>query len=113
MSFTHGLGMLATIEHGTPRLRPLEFTQVEGEWWAPTSHRMQQTLAQCDGQHVEILFVDDDANDSRIRGVLACSADPHDLEHLCELCPEHTLIPGSTVTNQAVVKVIPEVSSEQ
>ena len=87
MSFSHGLGMLATIEQGTPRLRPLEFTQVEGEWWAPASRRMQQTLAQCDGQHVEILFVDDDAHDSRIRGVLACSA-----THLtCSICASYSL----------------------
>jgi general stress protein 26 len=108
MTFSHGLGILATIEQGTPRLRPLEFTQVEGEWWAPTSRRVQQTLAQCDGQHVEILFVDDNANDSRIRGVLTCSADPNDYQHLCELQPEHAPNPGTAEPPLVVVKVIPK-----
>lgn len=109
MSFSHGLGFLATIEQGTPRLRPLEFTQVEGEWWAPTSRRMQQTLAQCDGQHVEILFVDNDAHDSRVRGVLACSADPCDFQHLCEVYPDQHLSPSAMERTQVMVKVIPEV----
>ncbi len=108
MTFLHGLGMLATIEEGTPRLRPLEFTQVEGEWWAPTSRRTQQSLAQCDGQHVEILFVDDAANDSRVRGVLECSIDPIDIHHLLEMQREHTVELDTLEPNTVVVKVIPE-----
>lgn len=109
MIYAHGIGMLATIEEGAPRLRPLEFTQVEGEWWATTSRRMLQYLAQCDGQHVEILFVEDEAHDSRVHGVLECSVDPEDRRHLRELSEAQQIwLADANDVNVAIVKVIPE-----
>ena len=115
MTFSHGLGMLATIEQGTPRLRPLEFTQFEGEWWASAPRSMQHSLALCDGQHVEILLINEEANDSRVRGVLECSGDPADLQHLSELQQSYPSPRLHSVedANLVVVKVIPEGSSEQ
>jgi len=109
MAYTHGIGMLATIEGGIPRLRPLEFSRIAGEWWAPTSRRVQQALAECDGQRVELLFVDDNASNDRIFGILECSEDPTDRRYLWELQREDIQYQYTSPEdpNLIVVKIIP------
>ena len=76
------IGVIVTVEAGGPRLRPLEFSYVDGEWWAATSQRVGKALSACDARHVELVFVEGDVEPELVRGTLACSTAPADRHRL-------------------------------
>jgi len=97
------------MEAGNPRLRPMEFSQVNGEWWAAASQRVGQALAVCEAGQVELVFVEGDITSERVRGTLACSREIADRRHLWQLQNEHLLshYPSSDDPDLVVIKVIP------
>ena len=105
----HGIGVLATIEHGSPRLRPMEFSLIDGQLWAATSKLSRKYPEICDGQHVEVLFINKEYDHARVRGVLECSTDAEDRQRLWEA--QHGSIErwysGVDDPNLVVLKVIP------
>ena len=104
-----GIGVLVTVETGGQRLRPMEFTQVDGEWWAAASRRVGDALAACEAGHVELVFVEGDIEPGHVRGTLACSTASPDRDRLWLLQREH-LLPHYRSGDDAdlvVVKVIP------
>ena len=109
MTTAHGIGVLATIEDGTPRLRPMEFSRVHGELWAATSRQSHQYRDTADGQHVEILFLDEEYDQARVRGVLEWSTDAEDCRHLWQVREDMAhWFTGCDDPNLVILKVIPE-----
>ncbi|HOF86669.1 MAG TPA: hypothetical protein PLZ36_01020 [Armatimonadota bacterium] len=98
-----GIGMLAVIENGEPRFRPLEFVTVDGELWAAS----RGNLEHCDGQHVEVLFFNEGYDLAQVQGVLRCSHHAGDLDRLRALCQTTPPYPASTHQDEMVIKVIP------
>lgn len=103
MQYEEQLGMLATIEDGGQRLRPLAFLEIDGEFWTSVSRRAQTHLREWDGQHVEVLFVNKPLED-RVHGVLACSDDGNDRRRLAEYRDDPLLHDDGDVV---ILKVIP------
>jgi len=99
-----GIGMLAIIENGEPRFRPLEFVSVDGELWA-ASHA---NLDNCDGQHVDVLFFNEGYDLAQVQGVLRCSHQVGDLDRVRALRGEYNPpYPASAHQDEIVIKVIP------
>lgn len=81
----HGIGVLATVEAGEPRLRPMEFSLVDGELWAATSKRSSKYAEVPDGQRVEVLFMNGRFDHARLRGVLQWSTDTAERHRLWDI----------------------------
>ncbi|HEX2949368.1 MAG TPA: pyridoxamine 5'-phosphate oxidase family protein [Armatimonadota bacterium] len=110
MKQAHGIGVLATIENGEPRLRPMEFSLVDGELWAATAKHSRKYTDVPDGQHVEVLFMNNEFDHARIRGVLRWSTTPHDRERLWQL--QHDDIThwysGVDDPDLVIMRIVPE-----
>ncbi|MHB9133091.1 MAG: pyridoxamine 5'-phosphate oxidase family protein [Armatimonadota bacterium] len=109
------LAILALIEEGVTRLRPLELSPVNGEFWGATSRQSFHAAAACDGQHVELLLLEEIADHARLRGVLQSSTDRRDCEVLWEL--QHDSLTrwcaGAHDPDLIVLKIIPEPDEEE
>ena len=110
MTRHRGMGMLATIEDGRARLRPMEFSLVDGEWWAAASRRDGRYLDACEGQHVDVLLLDADGWDDHLHGVLQSSTEADDRRLLWELQGEQIArwCRGADDPNLVIMKVIPD-----
>lgn len=110
MEQTHGIGVLATIEEGEPRLRPMEFSLVGDELWAATSRKSRKYAGIHDGEHVEVLFMNARSDHARIRGVLTCSDTAADRQRLWALQRGsiERWYAGVDDPNLVVLKIIPE-----
>jgi hypothetical protein len=91
-----GIGMLTTIEDGEPRLRPLDFVEIDGQLWAGA----HAGLERCDGQHVEVLFFNEGYDLAEVHGILRCSHTPDDHRRLHDRAPH--------AAGDCVVKIIPQ-----
>lgn len=110
MKQVHGIGVLATIEGGAPRLRPMEFSLIHGELWAATSKQSRKYSGVPDGQHVEVLFMNEEFDHARVRGVLEWSTEAEDRQQLWEQ-QQHdisTWYSGVDDPNLVILKIIPE-----
>jgi general stress protein 26 len=104
-----GIGVLAIIEDGKPCLRPMEFSLVDGELWAAASKLSHQYTGIQDGQHVEVLFMNEDFAHARVRGVLEWSATTEDCQRLWELQLDMPhWFHGVDDPNLVILKVLPE-----
>jgi hypothetical protein len=97
MAALSGIGMLAVIENGEPRFRPLEFYPIDGEFWAASPHNLDH----CEGQHVDLLFLNEGFDYALVQGVLRCSHQPGDYQRLQTLA--HAYAPAAVI-----IKVIPQ-----
>lgn len=96
------LGLLITSAGGDSRLLPLEFTQIDGVWWAEAPLDLRDHLARCDGQPANVIFLNDQAPTVNASGMLLCSYAPEDRHRLADACTECHIGAGP------VVKIIPE-----
>lgn len=96
MAALMGIGILATREGGDTRLRLLEFITVDGELWAAAG----DSLAHCDGQHVEVRFLTEGYDLAQVQGILRCSTAQDDMRRLQGTSPQQT--------GALVVKIIPQ-----
>ncbi|MHB9024541.1 MAG: hypothetical protein ACYC7E_10250 [Armatimonadota bacterium] len=109
MEQLHGMGMIATIEEGVTRLRPLEFSLVDGELWTAIPRDAGQYAARCDGQHVEVLYFDGELEDVRLHGVLKCSTQADDRQRLRTLEGSIGIKTGKAEDpDYLILKIIPE-----
>lgn len=109
MRQAHGIGVLATIEEGEPRLRPMEFSLVNGELWAATSKHSHKYREVRDGQHVEVLFMNEEFDHARVRGVLEWSTEADDRRRLWELQRDIThWYADVNDPDLVIMKIIPE-----
>ena len=105
----YGIGVLATIEESGTRLRPLEFSRVDGELWAAISRRAQQHTRARDGQHVEVLFMNEEFDHALVRGVLEWSTDPNDRRRLWEIQQDVlNWSTGADDPNLVILKIVPD-----
>jgi hypothetical protein len=80
----------------------MEFITVDGELWA-ASHN---NLDACDGQHVEVLFINEGYDLAQVKGVLRCSHQARDLQRM------HALLIGAPQgddqrQDEVLIKIIP------
>lgn len=85
MAQSGNIGILAMLEPGEQRLRPMEFAHVDGELWTAASRRSTRLRGIRDGQHVEVLLLNDSLEQDRVRGVVHCSTDADDRRRLWQL----------------------------
>lgn len=97
MAALSGIGMLAVIENGEPRFRPLEFFPVDGEFWAA----VPRELDACEGQHVELLFLNGEFDYAHVQGVLHCSHLSGDVQRLQTLA-------HAAARAAVIIKIIPQ-----
>ncbi len=87
-------------------MRPLEFTLIEGEWWAVVSRVIWHALSQYDVQHAEILFLEYEGIPERVQGELVRGASFDELRQLRDRRI-------AADADDAVVKLIPERTADR
>jgi hypothetical protein len=112
MAQEYGLGLLATIEGGVQHLYPVEVLRIDGEVWAPASSSLGKHLQVYDGQHVEVLLLEDSDEEHRVRGVLSCSRNTDDLSRLKYAIQAVQADPGSRITAEYLLKIVPDVDEQ-
>lgn len=104
------IGILAMVEAGEPRVRPMEFVYVDGELWAAASRRSLKLRGLRDGQHVDVLLIDELLTQDRVRGYVHCSTRADDRQRLWALqqCDIAVWCQGEDDPDFIVLKIIPD-----
>ncbi len=108
-----GLGLIAVITRGLPHLHPLELTLADGIFWAAVSRTTPWYRDLFNGQHIELVFLDEGCELPPIRGLLALSTAPVDRQRLWRLQGDRLdgWCGGEDDPRLVVLKIIPDAES--
>ena len=76
--------MTATV--GGSRLLPLEFTSIDGAWWAILPVEMAEGLLPYDGLPADVILLEGDT--ARVRGILVCGTMRSERRCLVKVLPD-------------------------
>ena len=103
MGTTGGMGILMTFAEGDSRLLPLEFSYIDGAWWAAAPLALYDHLRACEGRETDVILLEGET--AHVRGVLRCDFAPEDRVRLVRAQSRPAL-------DGIIVKILPDHSAE-